>query len=138
LFFQFGGPTLEDVGFTTTTFGALFFAAAAPTRNPHPNTTKMCDNDARHGAKKAATEEKVIHKQMRRHIMPRMAQQQQQQVNTTTPTTIPAVGSIGAVPLIGRTLQKELGVGRVRNADSCCVSLFWTPSFKQTFFVVVE
>jgi hypothetical protein len=30
----------------------------------------MCDNDARHGVKKATTEEKVIHKQMRRHIMP--------------------------------------------------------------------
>jgi hypothetical protein len=60
----------------------------------------MCDNDARHGAKKAATDEKVMHKQMRRHITPRIAKQQQQRIKTTTPTTIPAMGSTGAVPLL--------------------------------------
>jgi hypothetical protein len=88
------------VEFTTTTFVPLFFASAVPTRNPQPNITNILTNTARHGAKKAATEETVRHKQMRRPTMPMMAQQQQQHINTITPPTIPAIGFTGVVPFI--------------------------------------
>jgi hypothetical protein len=88
---------VDTLLFTTTTVGELFFASTAPTRNPHPSTTNTFASTARHGAKRAATEEKVMHKQMRIPTVARMAQQQQQQI---TPTAIPAVGLTGAVPLL--------------------------------------
>jgi hypothetical protein len=91
---------VDTLLFTTTTVGELFFASTAPTRNPHPSTTNTFASTARHGAKRAATEEKVMHKQMRIPTVARMAQQQQQQISTITPTAIPAVGLTGAVPLL--------------------------------------
>jgi hypothetical protein len=88
----------------------LFFATAEPTRNPHPKTMRMWDNAPRHGAKNAATEEKVMHRQMRITIEIIMAQQQQQQIKRTIPIAIPAVGFTGLVPLTWKRFIK-LGAG---------------------------